>query len=148
MRSAMERNAGDSSGPPAYTLRAATADDVAFIHALRVSGLRVHVERIWGWDDGDQRARFARRYVAEAYQVIEVDARDVGAVSVEWGSDGVFLDDVEIAAEWRGLGNAVLGGILTEAQRRGLPVRLQVLRGNPARRWYERLGRSTWSRSP
>lgn len=138
----MDRSSEKGSAWVGYTMRAATVDDFAFIHELRVSGLREHVERIWGWDDRDQRARFARGFVADAYQMIVVDGRDVGAVSIAWSADDVFVADIEIAAEWRGrgLGSAVLGDILAEARRRGLPARLQVLHGNPARRLYERVG--------
>lgn len=138
----MDRSSETGSAWVRYSMRAATVEDFAFIHKLRVSGLREHVERIWGWDDDDQRARFARNFVADAYQVIVVNGRDVGAILVEWGSDDVFLADIEIMAEWRGrgLGSAVLGDILAAARRRGQPVRLQVLQGNPARRLYERLG--------
>ena len=132
----MGRSTGEGSHPVAYTLRPATADDFAFIYRLRVSGLREHVARIWGWDEGEQRARFAGQFSPGAYQVIVVDGQDVGAVSVAWGSDEVFLSDLEVAPPWRrrGVGTAVLGDILAEARRRQRVVRLQVLKGNPARR--------------
>jgi ribosomal protein S18 acetylase RimI-like enzyme len=126
----------------AYALRPAVPGDLGFIHALRVAGLRAHVERLWGWDAHEQRERFGRRFDPGAYRVIVVDGQDVGAVSVDWGGDVVFLSDIEIAAEWRGrgLGTAVLNDLLAEARRRNQAVQLQVLQGNPARDWYERLG--------
>jgi ribosomal protein S18 acetylase RimI-like enzyme len=40
----------------------------------------------------------------------------------------------------RGLGGAIVRSIVEDATRRRSPVRLQVLRPNPARRLYERLG--------
>jgi ribosomal protein S18 acetylase RimI-like enzyme len=125
-----------------YTLRPAKADDFELILELRVFGLREHVDRIWSWDDAAQRARFERRFIPAAYQVIVVEGRDVGAMAVEWTASAAFLTDIEIAPEWRGLGlgTAVLRDLLAEAGRQGLPVALQVLKGNPARGWYERLG--------
>ena len=125
----------------AYALRPAVPGDFGFIHALRVAGVRAHVERMWRWDAHEQRERFGRRFDPEAYRVIVVDGQDVGAVSVDW-SDVVLLSDIEIAAEWRGcgLGTAVLDDLLAEARRRNQAVQLQVLQGNPARGWYERLG--------
>lgn len=136
--------------PIAYSLRPATADDFAFIHELRVSGLRDHVARIWGWDAADQRDRFRRQYAPPLYRVIVVGGRDVGAIAVDWTAREVVLDDIEIAPEWRGrgLGSAVLSDILTEARQKGAPVMLQVLKGNPALRLYERLGWSIVAETP
>jgi GNAT superfamily N-acetyltransferase len=128
--------------PAPYNLRAATAADAAFIYELRKAGLREYVSRIWGWDEAIQAARFEESFDPARYQVIVVAGGDVGAIAVEWRDDLVFLSDIEIAEAWRGrgLGTAVIGATLSEARRRGLPVALQVLRGNPARRLYERLG--------
>jgi GNAT superfamily N-acetyltransferase len=130
------------AGPPAYRLRAATQRDAAFIYGLRVAGLRPYVARIWGWDDAVQAARFREQVAPVRYDIIVVDGRDVGAVAVEWRRDEVLLADIEVAPAWRGrgLGTAIIGEVLAEAERRGLPVILQVLKGNPARRLYERLG--------
>ena len=127
---------------PRYTLRAARVTDAAFIYQLRVDGLREHVARIWGWDDAVQAARFRESFAPERYQIVVAAGGDVGAVAIERRDDLVFLADIEIAPAWRGrgLGTVIIGDVLGEARRRGLPVALQVLRGNPARRLYERLG--------
>ena len=128
--------------PPPYVLRAATAQDAAFIYELRVAGLRDYVAAIWGWNEALQAARFAASFDPARYQVVVVAGRDVGAIAVEWREDHVLLADIEISPAWRGrgLGTALVGAILAEARRREVPVALQVLRGNPARRLYERLG--------
>jgi ribosomal protein S18 acetylase RimI-like enzyme len=126
----------------AFSLRAATDQDAAFIYALRVAGLREYVAQLWGWDDTVQETRFQESFDPASYQVIVASGRDVGAVAVAWHADELFLTDIEIVPEWRGrgLGTAIISAILAEARRRGLPVALQVLKGNPARRLYERLG--------
>ena len=126
----------------AYRLRAATAADAAFIYALRVAGLKEYVVQLWGWDESVQAARFQECFDPAHYQVVMVRGRDVGAVAVEWRDAEVFLADIEILPEWQrcGLGTAIITAILTEAGQRKLPVALQVLKGNPARRLYERLG--------
>ena len=130
------------AGTPAYSLRAATQQDAAFIYGLRVAGLREYVVQIWGWDEADQAARFRAQFDPARYQVVVVDGRDIGAVAVEWRSDEVFFADIEVGPAWRGrgLGTAIVGAVLAEARRRGLPATLQVLKVNPARRLYERLG--------
>jgi GrpB-like predicted nucleotidyltransferase (UPF0157 family)/GNAT superfamily N-acetyltransferase len=125
-----------------YAFRPATNDDASFIYALRVAGLQPFVEEIWGWDDDVQQARFTAMFDAVKYQIVVVAGEDVGALSVVWGEDQAFISDVEIAPAWRsrGLGTRIIGEVLDEAQARKVPVALQVLRNNPARRLYERLG--------
>jgi GNAT superfamily N-acetyltransferase len=127
---------------PAYSLRIATASDAAFIYGLRVTGLKEYVAQIWGWDEMFQEARFQEHFDPAYYHVIMVSGLDVGVVAVEWRDRAVFLADIEILPEWRGcgLGTAIISEVLAEAERSGLPVALQMLTVNPARRLYERLG--------
>jgi ribosomal protein S18 acetylase RimI-like enzyme len=130
------------AGTPSYSLRPAVPEDSDFIYAVRVAGLRDYVAQIWGWDDQFQTLRFRDTFDPARYQVILIAGRAVGALSIDWRGDEVFLADIEILPEWRnrGLGSAIIESILTEANRRCLPVSLRVLRVNPARRLYERLG--------
>jgi GNAT superfamily N-acetyltransferase len=129
-------------GTPAYSLRAAIDKDATFIYELRAVGVREYVNRIWGWDEAFQATRFQERFDPAYDQVVTVSGRDVGAVAIEWRDSEVFLADIELLPEWRGvgLGTAIISAVLDEARRRGLPVALQVLKGNSARRLYERLG--------
>jgi ribosomal protein S18 acetylase RimI-like enzyme len=133
--------ASDIEGPN-YYLRAATDQDAAFIYALRKAGLQTYVAQLWGWDEAGQVARFREHFDPRRYQVIVVAGRDVGAVAIEWRADDVLLADIEIIPAWRGrgLGSRIINMVLEEARRQGLPVSLQVLKGNPARHLYERLG--------
>ena len=132
---------GDSENPN-FTLRPATEGDFSFIHALRAAGLRAYIDPVWGWDDAAQFDRFRARFDPAVFVVIVFDGRDVGVMAVEWKSGEALLTDLYICQEWqnRGLGAAVLGSIISEATRRGVPVTLKVLKNNPARRLYERLG--------
>ena len=70
------------------------------------------------------------------------DREDVGVLQVERRETRVFLDNIRIAPERqrRGLGTAVIQDVLARAERDSLPVALQVLKVNPAKRLYERLG--------
>jgi hypothetical protein len=90
--------------PWQYDLRPATEHDAAFIYAIRVAGLRSYVEQVWGWDDTAQSARFHDAFDPNRYHVIVVEGQDVGAVSVEWRPNEVFLGDIEILPAWRGRG--------------------------------------------
>lgn len=69
-------------------------------------------------------------------------AERVGCLVVDVDATEVRVVDVALLAEWRGRGwgTALLRHVHEEAVDLGLPVRLQVESGNPARRLYDRLG--------
>jgi ribosomal protein S18 acetylase RimI-like enzyme len=129
-------------GTPSYSLRPAVPVDSDFIYAVRVAGLKDYVAQNWGWDESFQAARSRASFNAENYQIIVVDSRDVGALWVESRENELFLADIEILPEWRGrgLGTSIIRDLLGRARVLGRPVSLQVLKINPARRLYERLG--------
>ena len=75
-------------------------------------------------------------------RLCSLDGRDVGVLCLEREEGGLFLANIEILPPFqnRGIGTRIIEDILASARRDCLPVRLQVLKVNPARRLYERLG--------
>jgi ribosomal protein S18 acetylase RimI-like enzyme len=127
---------------PPFELRPATEADRAFFFTTRRDGFRALVEELGGWDDVAERAKADREFDELPVQIVLEDGEPVGYFAVLDEADHVFLDEVVIAphAQRRGLGTALVRGVLADAARRGVPVRLSVLVNNPARRLYERLG--------
>lgn len=127
-----------------YSLRQATEDDHDFLYALHASTIRQAVEATWGpWDEDFQRQWFKDHWDPRPQQIIVVEGQDVGVLKLERYQDELFLALIEVAPDWqgRGLGTAVIRDVQAQAREAGLPVTLQVLKGNPmARRLYERLG--------
>jgi len=133
---------------PAFTgcaLRPATLRDEALLYTLHRDGLREYVDATWGWEEDWQRAHFAGQYQARTNAVIvrsETSPCDIGRVSLTRHWRKIFLRDIELfAAERnRGIGSAVIGAVLSLARDSGRHVELLVLKCNPARRLYDRLG--------
>jgi GNAT superfamily N-acetyltransferase len=125
-----------------YEVRSARPEDLAFLYRLNVDTMKEYVEKTWGWDDALQERMFRESFDASRWQVIVVDEQDVGAYKVEVRTDCVFLAAVEILPDYqrRGLGTAVVEDFVARAEQVNLPAALQVLKVNPARRLYERLG--------
>lgn len=123
------------------SLRQTTQADRDFLWWLHVAAMKPYVEQTWGWDDAWQRQEFDRKFDPAAVQVIELDDAPVGCVSVRRETDHVFLAAIEIDPQHqnRGVGSEVIGQIIAEADAEDLPVRLRVLKVNPARALYERL---------
>jgi ribosomal protein S18 acetylase RimI-like enzyme len=66
----------------------------------------------------------------------------VGVFRVERREDSIFLSNIGIrpAYQGRGIGTKLIQDLLDEGRARGVPVELRVLKVNPARDLYERLG--------
>ena len=126
-------------------LRAATRDDETFLFELHRAALSVYVDATWGWDDDWQRAHFAEHYAPARNALIvrpALGGSAIGRISLTRHWQKVFLRDIELIASERnrGLGSAVVNAVLALARESHRPVELLVLKCNPARRLYARLG--------
>ena len=94
------------------------------------------------WDDEWQQHHFEKKWDPSRYQVICCKGRDVGALSVKLEKEHIFLAEIQIDPEIQnqGLGTKIINDIIADAQAKGLPVRLRVLRQNKAKKLYVRLG--------
>jgi ribosomal protein S18 acetylase RimI-like enzyme len=126
----------------ALKFRPATPDDEEFLYQLLKATMRGYVDQIWGWDEDWQRAYFHMRFDPAKNQIVVLDDQDVGVISVEWREDVVHLCTLFILPEYqgRGIGTQLISALQAAASREGLPMTLRVLKVNPAKRLYERLG--------
>jgi ribosomal protein S18 acetylase RimI-like enzyme len=101
-----------------------------------------YVDKTWGWNNDWQGARFHATLDPLLLQIIEKDSQPIGSICVRRVVDEIFLAAIEIAPEYqnRGIATQLIGELLDESARRQVPMRLRVLKVNPARRLYERLG--------
>jgi RimJ/RimL family protein N-acetyltransferase len=124
------------------SLRPATQDDYAFLWWLHCATLKSYVERTWGWDEQWQARRFRDHFDPATREIIEGDGVPIGCIAVERQKDRVSLSIIEIAPDHqnRGIGTQLIRALCDEADGKGVPVELQVIKVNPARRLYKRLG--------
>ena len=126
------------------SLRPALPDDEAFLLALRKATMTEHLDRAGEPTDADaHRARLLHRY--EVAQVICIDGAPAGLLKAYRSDNGWFVEQLQIAPalQGRGIGGQVLRIVLRAAEADALPVTLHVLKGNRAKRLYERLGFET-----
>jgi ribosomal protein S18 acetylase RimI-like enzyme len=124
------------------SVRKAHASDREFLFGLHVATMRDYVGQTWGWDDGEQRRMFDEHFNTTDVDVIECDGKAIGMQVVSTTQDSLELDNIEILPEHqgRGYGSALIGDILRRARATRRQVHLQVLKVNPARALYTRLG--------
>ncbi len=125
-----------------YTLRSAAEGDFELLRQLHGTTLRPYVEKIWGWNDEQQLKLLRERFDPDKIKIIQKDRIDIGVLQVEHRSGEVFLGNVLLHPEFqnKGLGTAIVGDVINDANKMQLPVTLTVLRPNPAKALYERLG--------
>lgn len=75
-------------------------------------------------------------------EIIVVEAIPIGRLATHRGADAVQLIDIALTPEWRGrgVGTAILDGLMDEARALDVPLALRVARDNlAAQRLYHRL---------
>jgi len=102
--------------------------------------MRPYVEATWGWDDADQLARFKASFEPSLRQIIELGDQPIGMLHVDVAGSPVRLLNIQLlpAFQRQGHGTALIGALLRQAKER--PVWVQVLKANPAKALYQRLG--------
>ena len=123
-------------------LRAATQEDAGFLYNLLKTTMQQYVAQTWGWDERWQQEHFRESFEPSKERVVVLGGQDIGVISVEQKEDEVFLSKIYIHPEYQGqgIGTHLINSILDQAFHSGLPVTLQVLKVNPAKRLYGRLG--------
>src|SRR5215472_10051040 len=107
----------------------------------------------FGWNAAQQEAflrmQFATQqnwyrtaYPQATWEIIEVDHAPVGRMIVQRDTESTTLVDIALLGEYRGrgIGGSLVRELLEQGREAKVPVRLQVLRTNPAARLYLRLG--------
>ncbi|HZX79830.1 MAG TPA: GNAT family N-acetyltransferase [Lysobacter sp.] len=125
--------------PP--TSRPATEDDVPFLLALRRQTMDPHLAAS-GADTSEAHHLERLRRGFEHARVLELDGRPVGLLKVHRAPGEWEIIQIQLGPELqgRGVGRALLQQVIDEATAAGAGLRLGVLKANPAKRLYERLG--------
>ena len=124
-------------------LRPAERADAPFLWSVHRSAMKRYVEATWGWDEEFQREHFAERSRQLAsIQIIRFQGQDIGFISVNRSGRRWFLETIEIQSQHqrKGVGTKLITDLAEDARFQRSLVGLQVLKVNPARALYERLG--------
>lgn len=115
------------------------AGDFEFLWHLHNAGLKEYVSATWGWDEHWQRENFTKTFNLDDGEIIVFEGKDVGYFWVIEKESEVLLASIRILPEFqnKGIGRRIIKKLIGKSAK---PVVLQVLKVNPARRLYERLG--------
>lgn len=125
------------------SLRSATIDDADFLYSLHRATMKMYVIQTWGqWDEVWQSLYFRRHFNPATCQIIAFQGQDIGVISVERRPIEMFVSNIELLPPYQGqgIGTYLVRTLVEEAWQKDVPLSLQVLKVNPARKLYERLG--------
>jgi ribosomal protein S18 acetylase RimI-like enzyme len=128
--------------PRQTILQQAKAEHYDFCLRLFLLTMRPYMQELNVWDEEEQRSSFATHWKVEEVKIISVDGNDAGWLQVTELPAEIRLQKFFILPEYQrsGIGSEVLSRLLATWRPTGKKIVLRVLKNNPARRLYERLG--------
>jgi ribosomal protein S18 acetylase RimI-like enzyme len=122
--------------------RKATDSDFEFIFSLHEQTLYKYIEQTWGWAEDFQRSGMREDFDTLPFEIICYQREDIGILSVVDEEDELRLNYLAIAPIYQrlGFGTQIMRQVLERAAKRKISVRLNVIRINPAKAFYERFG--------
>jgi len=127
---------------PRYQTRPAGQEDEPFLYTCYKQTMREYIEKTWGWNEEFQRASFAEHLPWQRFQIITVGPIPVGGAFISDSPSSIDLEMIIIDPRFQrmGIGADFIRNLLRRSRTERRPVRLRVLKVNPARALYQRLG--------
>jgi len=122
-------------------LRPARPDDFDFCARLYFTEMEETIRQL-KLDVVKQRNNLIERWTAPEVQIITSEGADIGWMQSSVRDGELYLEQifVDAAFQRRGIGTGIINGLIGQATRAGQPVTLGVVKTNPAKSLYERLG--------
>jgi len=115
-------------------------DDTDWLYRLFRQTNRDFIETTWGWDELLQREAFFTNLPGNQFRILELDGDPAGGYHLARKSDPhqLWLEMILVKPDLqrRGYGTLMMQHIKDQARVLKLPVRLKVLRSNPALLFY------------
>jgi GNAT superfamily N-acetyltransferase len=127
--------------PVPIELRPALDHDFEYCRRLYFGEMRWIIEELH-LDRTAQETGFRQQWNSTQVRIVVLEGTDVGWVQTIREQDELFVGQMFVDGRFqrKGIGTEVMKRLISEATAFNLAVRLNVVRINPARRLYERLG--------
>jgi GNAT superfamily N-acetyltransferase len=127
------------------SFRRAQRDDMNWVYETFRTTMKGYIEKTWGWDELFQQHGFAENLPSSSFTIASLNGEDVGAYSLLEKQTHLRLEMLLILPERQnqGIGSRILRSIQTQASLKKKPLHLSVLKINPARNFYLRMGFQT-----
>ncbi len=147
MPSGWDGRSAISSELPAWRFGPTSEADFEPLLALRIDVMREHLERVFRYKPSRARRIFREHFEEPGMRLILLQSRGkdderIGCVGFRSEPECLKIDSFYLERRFHnsGLGTAILKVLLAEADAAAKPVRLEVLTGSKADRFYLRHG--------
>lgn len=126
-----------------FSLRLANLKDIDFAFQVIYSHFYSYaIASLGNWNSDEVKQKEIQAIERCQTQIIELRGEPIGILRATKNSGTLQLDMLCIVEQYQGMGigTIVLQSLIHEARIQKLPLCLRVLRTNPAKRFYERLG--------
>jgi ribosomal protein S18 acetylase RimI-like enzyme len=124
-------------------LRQATSYDVTFLWDVFRVSMKGYITQTRGeWNEEREKSQFRNQMDLLAARVIRSNDLEVGFIMAPIKDGARWIHTICVVPEHqrKGIGTEVLRRVIAQAEEQKLPLYLSVLKVNPARLLYERLG--------
>lgn len=127
-----------------YTFRDCNLNDFDFLFNLKKQNFKWYVDKIWGWNDNDQKERLKQDLVEHLKHkhIIICNNEPIGIYAFHITENGdFFINEISLIKEYQhnGIGTSILKNQIKENHKNKVRTILQVFKDNPAKRLYEKL---------
>lgn len=132
----------DSTDIKALDYRRAETWEMDWAYHIFKSVMQSYIKKTWGWNELFQRHSFQENLPASSFTIISVDGVDIGGYCLKKKPDHLYLEMLLIDSVWQrqGYGTKVMQQLVLQARSAKLPIKLSVLKNNPASAFYQTLG--------
>jgi GNAT superfamily N-acetyltransferase len=120
----------------------AASGDYEFARETYYATMRWIIERLFGWNQAEQDASFATQFRLNDARLIMMDDQRVGWIQAQQSESAVTLHQFYVvpALQRRGIGTRILEMVIQEARNQKKPLKVAVVKINPAKDLYNRHG--------
>ena len=125
-----------------YTLRNATIEDCDILFNTYRETVGPYVKQAWGWDERFQTNGFWTHHPIEEFKVIEVNNQFAGGIHFIEEKNELYIKMIFIVPKLhrKGIGSDLITQIYHLAKSQNKSLCLTVIKSNPAKKLYDRLG--------
>lgn len=138
--------------PGSIAFRPITGEDEEFLYRVYAS-TREEEMAVTGWSEKQieeflrmqftlQHTQYLQDYKNASFEIILLDKVPIGRLYVDRRKQEIRILDLALLPGFRGrgIGSRILKELISEAEKKKLPLNLHVEYNNPAQKLYERLG--------
>jgi len=120
--------------------------DREWLYNLYQNAMRSCIDATWGWNEEFQSNGFDNNLKPTDWKIIKNDIERIGGFVLKEGNDHLWLEMIIIKPGYQqeGIGRRILTYIQSIAKEKSLPLRLSIIKANPVRPFYLKLGFSQY----